>query len=93
MQDIASVLEREGRTWERLLWTTGSKLELSKGCLYYILYYIFDPDGTPHMESVTNMGDDLVSLTSGIEPIPGNLENRDCSNQDIYGVEALKNPT
>ena len=78
VQDIASGLEREGQTWERLLWTTGGKLELSK-CLYYILYYKFDPDGTPHMESVTNMGDDLVSLTSGLEPIPSNLEHRDCS--------------
>ena len=43
VQDIASGLEREGQTWERLLlWTTGSKLELSK-YLYYIIYYIFDP--------------------------------------------------
>ena len=64
VQDIASGLEREGQTWERLLWTIGGKLELSK-CLYYILYYIFNPDGTPHMESVTNMGDGLVSLTPG----------------------------
>ena len=49
-------------------------------CLYYILFYIFDPDGTPRMESVTNMGGDLVSLTSGQEPIPSNIEHRDCSS-------------
>ena len=55
------------------------EIKLSK-CLYYILFYIFDPDGTPHMESVTNMGDDLVSLTSGKEPILSNLEHRDYSN-------------
>ena len=81
VQDIiASRLEREGQTWEWLLWTTGGKLELSK-CLYYILFYIFDPDGTPHhMESVTNMGDDLVSLTSGIEPILSSPEHWNCSN-------------
>jgi hypothetical protein len=78
VQDIASGLEREGQSWERLLWTTGGKLELSK-CLYYILFYKFEPDGTPRMESVTNMGDDLVSLTSGQAPIPNNIEHRDCS--------------
>ena len=29
VQDIASGLEREGQSWERLLWTMGGKLELS----------------------------------------------------------------
>ena len=78
VDDIASGLEREGQSWERFLWTTGGKLELSK-CLYYILYYLFEPDGTPRLESASNMGDDLVSLTSGLEPIPNNIEHRDCS--------------
>ena len=31
------------------------------------------------MEPVTNMGDNLVSLMSSTEPIPSNLEHRDCS--------------
>ena len=79
VQDNMLYLEREGHScWERLFWTTGGKLELSK-CLYYILFCIFDPDSTPHMESVTNMGDDLVSLTSGKEPVSSNIEHRDCS--------------
>jgi hypothetical protein len=43
--DIIRGLEKEGQTWERLLWTTGGKLELSK-CLYYLLFYTFDDDGT-----------------------------------------------
>jgi hypothetical protein len=78
VQDIAAGLEREGQTWERLLWTTGGKLELSK-CLCYILFCVFEPDGKPRMETVTNMGDDLVSLTSGLDPIPNQIEHRDCS--------------
>jgi hypothetical protein len=62
-------LKREGQLWERFVWTSGGKLELSK-CLHYMLFYTFDPDGTPRMESVSNMGDDLVALTtSGQEPI------------------------
>jgi hypothetical protein len=81
--DSASGLEREGQLWERRLWTTGGKLEFSK-CLYYILFSIFEPDGTPRMESVTNMGDDLVSLTSGGQAlIPNNIEHRDCSKAHL----------
>jgi hypothetical protein len=77
-RDIAAGLERDGQSWERLLWTTGGKLELPK-CLYYILYYVFDPDGTPRMESVTNMGNNLLSLTSGQEDTTNDIEHRDCS--------------
>ena len=49
----------------------GGKLKLSK-CLYYILFYIFDPDGTPRMESITNMGNNLIYLTSGQKLIHSN---------------------
>ena len=50
VHDIASGLEREGQTWERLLWTrTGGKLELYK-CLYCILYYICNPNSLLHLQ-------------------------------------------
>jgi hypothetical protein len=39
---------------------------------------MFDPDGTPCMESASNMKDDLVALTSGQEPIPSKIEHRNC---------------
>ena len=60
---------------------SGQRVEKSNSqnaCTTY--FNILDPDGTPQMKSVTNMGDDLVSLTSGKEPIPSNIELRDCSN-------------
>ena len=60
VQDAASGLEREGQSWEQLLWTTGGKLELSK-CLLCILFCIFESDGT----CVSNaLGDDLVALSA-----------------------------
>lgn len=43
-QDIVSGLSRDGQSWERMLWTTGGKLELPK-YLCCILFYVFDPDG------------------------------------------------
>ena len=78
-QDTALGLKREGQSWERQLWTTGGKLELSK-FLRCILLRVFDPDGAPRMESASHKaGNDLVSLASGKQPIPNNVEHRDCA--------------
>jgi hypothetical protein len=78
VSNVIRGLEREGQTWERLLWTVGGKLELSK-CLYYLLFYNFAPNGTPHMESATNMEQDHVALTSGLSPIRNPIHHRDHS--------------
>jgi hypothetical protein len=72
---IIKGLETEGQTWEHLLWTMGGKLELSK-CLYYLLLYKFDPDGTPHMRSATNMEQEHVTLTSGKSPLQNPIAHR-----------------
>jgi hypothetical protein len=56
---------REGGTnLGTLLWTTGGKLELSK-CLYYLLFYTFDDDGTLHKKG-NQHGSEHVNLTSGL---------------------------
>jgi hypothetical protein len=34
--DVVTMLQHDSQTWERLLWTSGGLLNLSK-CLYYIL--------------------------------------------------------
>jgi hypothetical protein len=68
-------LEKEGQTWEHYCGTTGGKLELSK-CLYYLLFYTFDDDGTLHgkanMEGTSN-------LTSGLSPVQNPIDHRDNS--------------
>jgi hypothetical protein len=61
---LDSGVERDGQSWEQALWTTGGKLELPK-FLYHILYDVFDPDGSPRMDLVANMGQKLSALTSG----------------------------
>jgi hypothetical protein len=38
---------------------------------------MFDPDGTSHMESASNVADELVALTSGQELIPSKIEHHD----------------
>jgi hypothetical protein len=76
VSDIIQGLQREGQMWERLLWTTGGKPELSK-CLYYLLLYDFAPDGTPHMRSATNMEEEHLNLTSGDTPTQNPIDHRD----------------
>jgi hypothetical protein len=76
--DIIMGLEKEGQSWERFLWTTGGKLVLSK-CLYYVLFYKFDPDGAPRMETATNMESDHVCLTSGTSATRNPIDHRDKS--------------
>jgi hypothetical protein len=44
--DLASGLQTEAQTWERLLYLTGGQLELTK-CLYYLMIFDFKPEGTP----------------------------------------------
>jgi hypothetical protein len=93
-QDIASGLERDGQSWERLPWTTGGKLELPK-CLCCILHYVFDPDGSPRKDSVTNMRQKLLALTSGQEAIPthrtlGMWPTPDGSTQTQFEVSLAK---
>jgi hypothetical protein len=38
-------LKKDAQIWERLLWTSGGLLELSK-CRFYIVYRKFEADGT-----------------------------------------------
>jgi hypothetical protein len=37
-------LKKDAQTWERLLWTSGGLLELTK-CRFYIIYWKLDADG------------------------------------------------
>jgi hypothetical protein len=86
VSDIIRGLEQEGQTRERLLWTTGGKLELSK-CLYCLLIYKFAPDGTPHLEAATNMEQDHVALTPETSPIRNPIDHQDNSQAHItFGI-------
>jgi hypothetical protein len=40
--------EAMSQCWERILWSTGGKLELTK-CFYYILHWVFDEKGRPRL--------------------------------------------
>jgi hypothetical protein len=43
-QEVTDLLTHDAQTWERLLWTSGGLLNLTK-CLYYVTFWTFDREG------------------------------------------------
>ncbi len=76
--ELAHGLKTEAQIWERLLHSTGGQLELPK-CLYYLMIFDFKPNGTPFLRKASDMGTDLISLTTGASPTLTEIEHRDCS--------------
>jgi hypothetical protein len=44
LAEVVSMLQQDSQTWERLLWTSGGLLNLTK-CLYYVFAWTFDVEG------------------------------------------------
>jgi hypothetical protein len=76
--ELAKGLKTEAQTWERLLCSTGSQLELPK-CLCYLMMFDFQPDGTPTLRPATDMGTNLIRMTTGASLTSTEIEHRDCS--------------
>ena len=76
--ELAKGLQDEAQTWERLLYSTGGQLELSK-CLYYLMIFDSKPDGTPILRAAQDMGTDLIRMTTGTSETSTEIEHRDCS--------------
>jgi hypothetical protein len=66
LHDVVAMLQQDSQMWERLLWTSGGLLNLSK-CLYYILAWYFDSEGRATMVPATTIHPSL-RLTSGNNP-------------------------
>ena len=74
---LASRLQAEAQTWERLLWSTGGALELSK-CFYYLLVWRFKKDGSPYFLLPPDLHC-TVQLTSGTNRTPHIIEHKAAS--------------
>jgi hypothetical protein len=46
--ELAQPLQIDAQHWEKLLFTSGSKLELNK-CFFYLLYWKFSANGIPSL--------------------------------------------
>jgi hypothetical protein len=78
-QQIAAGLQREAQVWECLLFSTGGALELSK-CFYYIIAWDFHKNGAPVLLSPQEMPDTHISVTSGANPTPIPVEQKDSNS-------------
>jgi hypothetical protein len=72
---IANGMQAEAQTWERLLYSTGGALELSK-CFCYIMSWKFHKNGTPILLSPPEMPPLSVHLTSGEDPTSHAIEQK-----------------
>jgi hypothetical protein len=60
--ELCAMLQHDAHTWERLLWTSGGLLNLTK-CLYYLSYWQFDCEGRATLTTKTELPQ--LYLTSG----------------------------
>jgi hypothetical protein len=74
-QMIANGMKTEAHRWERLLWSTGGTLELSK-CFFYIISWDFHKNGTSILLSPIEMDAINIRLTSGEDPVPHKIEHK-----------------
>jgi hypothetical protein len=81
-QEIAIGLQEEAQVWERLLYTTGGALELSK-CFYYIIAYDFNKNGVPVLLTPEAMPDTQISLTNGSDPTPILINQKDANTAHV----------
>jgi hypothetical protein len=75
-------MQREAQVWEHLLWTTDSAFKLSK-CFYYIIAWDFHKNGVPILLSPQAMPDTQISITSGPDPSPILIEQKDSNSAHV----------
>lgn len=74
--EVGNLIRSDGQIWERLLWTTGGLLRLSK-CFYYIISWKWNSEGVASLRTKEEMGDN-VALTSGTNHDPVQITHSDC---------------
>jgi hypothetical protein len=79
---IADDAQKLAQRWERLLWSTGGKLELTK-CFTYVIHWVFDDKGKPtqatntHLQEKLNIQPMAISNSSEGGQIQA-LEQKEC---------------
>jgi hypothetical protein len=77
-QQIAEGMQDEAQVWERLLWTTGGALELSK-CFYYLIAWDFHKSGAPALLTPAEMPDTEIFITNGADAAHTLIQQTDSS--------------
>jgi hypothetical protein len=77
-RELAQVLQTDAQHREKLLLTSGGKLEFISKCFFYIMYWKFTEDGMPILTSKTEWPHKLM-LHQGNDSKPTEIEQKDCT--------------
>ena len=82
LKNIVSDAQQLAQRWERLLWSTGGKLELTK-CFTYIIHWVFNDNGKPQQATNKYLEDTLQIPPIAISNSSNNgkietLEQKEC---------------
>jgi hypothetical protein len=76
-QKLAQALQTDAQHWEKLLFASGRKLELTK-CFFYIMYWKFSADGITSLTKKAQLPHQLM-LQQGNKQEPTESDQKDCS--------------
>jgi hypothetical protein len=89
-QQLVDILQIDAHHWEKLLFTSGGKLELSK-CFFYIMHWKFSSDGIPSLTSKDELPHQLL-LHQGNDRVPTEIIQKDCGDSHkTLGVMKVPN--
>jgi hypothetical protein len=74
---LAQILQIDAQHWEKLLYISGGKLELTK-CFFYVLHWQFAAEGAPSLTPKMQLPHKLF-LTQGNDREPTKIDQEDCS--------------
>jgi hypothetical protein len=84
---IVKGLRRDAQVWERLLFTSGGLLKLRK-CLFYVMYWDFDPEGVASLQPSSEIPSLLLTNGKDTEskPINQTTAPKPTINTLVYGI-------
>jgi hypothetical protein len=71
---LIHTLQQDAQHWEKLLFVSGRKLELTK-CFFYMLYWKFSNDGNPSLTPKADLPHRLM-ITQGNDTLPTEIEQK-----------------
>jgi hypothetical protein len=79
-QDVTDMLRHDAQMWERLLWTSGSPLNLTK-CLYYVTFWTFNVEGWGSLTPKDELPQLLLTNGNSAIPVPVEHYNFDVAHK------------
>jgi hypothetical protein len=76
------MIQQDAQTWERLLWPSGGLLKLEK-CLYYLMIWTFDAEGTASLPPASQLPPMELSLGDSDISTPISQYTDSCAHRTL----------